>query len=192
MKGDKIKTMKKLYKLTDENGKTRGETQWGEGVTHEALPGDPVLCTKTVLHAYTDPVLAVFMNPAHGNFESPKLWEAEGAIVADDGTKVGCKKLTTLRSIPLPEVTDTQRIAFGIYAALEVYKDKGFKKWAKGWLSGKDRTIEAARAARAAAWAAEAAAAWAAASAAAWAAAAAETGKKINFVALAKKALLIK
>ena len=24
-----------LYKLTDENGRTHGDTQWGPGVTHE-------------------------------------------------------------------------------------------------------------------------------------------------------------
>jgi hypothetical protein len=123
--------------------------------------------------------------------------------------------LTTVRELPLPEVSDTQRIAFGILCAKEVCKHKAWNAWADKWLSGEDRTKASACAASVAAYAAEydasfaadvafaadyaaayaasratyaayAAAAYAAASfAAAFAAAAA----KINFVEIAEKAM---
>ena len=38
--------MTTLYKLTDEHGQTYGGTQWGEGVSHKAKPGDGPLCSE--------------------------------------------------------------------------------------------------------------------------------------------------
>ena len=178
--------MTTLYKLTDEDGWTRksheNALQWGEGVTHAATGSGDALCSDGVIHAYTDPLLAVLMNPIHVNFTTPLLWEAEGAVVASDGTKVGVKALTTLRRMELPQVTTAQRVRFAILCAMEVCTDPAWRSWAEGWLSGEDRTAAAAWATRAtraaeaaarAAWAARAeAAAWAArAEAAAWAAA---------------------
>ena len=46
----------KLYKLTDAEGRTKGETQWGENVTH-SVTGKPKLCSSTVLHAYRSAAL---------------------------------------------------------------------------------------------------------------------------------------
>jgi len=178
-------TMTMLYKLTDQNGQTYGETQWGPGVTHTA-PGTGELCTNGWIHAYTDPLLAVFLNPIHANFQSPRLWECEGEVGADDhGLKVGCISLTTLRELPLPEVALDQRVRFAILCAIRDYSEPRWLAWAEGWLSGADRTAAAAAgawfAARAAAtaWAAAEEAAWAAvwaarAAATAWAAAAEE------------------
>lgn len=158
----------KLYKLTDENGQTYGGCQWGENITHgedELLEGEGPLCSGHWYHAYQDPVLAVLMNPAHANFENPKLWEAEGNLNRVEPDKVGCRSLTTLREISLPEVTTTQRAAFGILAALEVCDKPYFVAWANKWLTGKDKSAEttwaaarAAEAARAAKAAADAAA----------------------------------
>ena len=116
----------KLFKLTDENGKTRGDTQWGDGVTHVATETGNQLCSRDVIHAYTDPLLAMMMNPIHANVQNPLLWEAEGEVVADDGTKVGCKALTTVCRIPVPGVTLEQRVRFGILCALELYKERSF------------------------------------------------------------------
>lgn len=162
----------KLFKLTDENGRTYGGTQWGKGVTHRA-PGRGLLCSAGWVHAYEHPLLAVLLNPIHANFSNPRLWEAEGEVGIRDGQlKCGTAELTTVREIPLPEVTTEIRVRFAILCALEVYKEEGFVKWAQGWLSGEDRGVEAARAAWAAAEAAQAAA-QAAARAAEWAAQAA-------------------
>lgn len=136
----------KLYKLTDVHGRTSNQTQWGEGVTHTA-PGKGPMCSPGWLHAYTDPLLAVFLNPIHGNFKHPILWEAEGDVgIEDCGLKVGCTKLTTVKQMPLPEVTREHRVAFGILCAMEVCEDTEWRDWAQKWLSGEDRSERAAAA----------------------------------------------
>jgi hypothetical protein len=164
-----------VYKLTDANSQTYDKTQWGEGVTHRTN-GTDELCGPGWLHAYTHPLLAVFLNPIHANFVDPILWEAEadGKTLSDKGLKVGYSEITTIRQIPLPVVTTFHRIRFAILCARSVYKNSDWLAWADNWLSGKDRSAEAAAAAEAearAAWAAEARAAWAAkwAPGAAWA-----------------------
>ena len=157
----------KLYKLTDENGQTHNNTQWGENVTHTAS-GEGDLCGPGWIHAYTHPLLAALLNPIHANFRSPILWESEGAVgKADGGLKVGTTSLTTLKQIPLPDVTTEQRVRFAILSANATgYADPDWNRWADGWLSGQDRSKKSAWSARS-----EAAAAWkaAAAAAAAWA-----------------------
>lgn len=120
----------KLYKLTDSSYRTRRGMRWGDGVTNHAEPGEPALCSPTVLHAYASPLLAVLLAPIHVSFDDMRLWEAEGEIAVSDGTKVGCKTLTTVREIPLPTVTTEQRVKFAILCALEVYDDPAFAAWA--------------------------------------------------------------
>lgn len=137
-----------LYKLTDEFDRTYGDCWWGKNVTHEADgEGEGELCTRHWIHAYRDPLLAVLMNPVHGHYqpESMHLWECEGDVGKDDGTKVGCTRLTAIRRMDVPQVTTGQRVKFGILCALEVYREPGFVAWAEGWLSGKDGTQENAR-----------------------------------------------
>jgi hypothetical protein len=145
--------MQKLYKLTNENGVTRAgyrnATQWGIGVTSnadETLP--PVLCTEGVIHAYESPELAILMNPIHADLTNPRLWEAEGKIVAREGQlKVGCRSLTTTKELTLPECTTEIRVRFAILCALKIYEEPGFVKWADEWLRNIDRSKAAARAA---------------------------------------------
>lgn len=212
-----------LYKLTDQDHKTRAgydnETQWGEGIEHSAK-GDASedLCSDGWLHAYTDFLLAVLLNPVHANIRKPVLWEAEGYVGKSDGCKVGCRKLKTVRIIPLPKVTIEQRVRFAILCVKQIYADAQWNAWADTWLIGKDRShlaaakasaaaaaaksamaVRAERAALAARAAASAAsAAWAADSAAwaAWAADAAAraavlaaTTKNIDLAAIANEAV---
>lgn len=188
--------METLYKLTNAANQSKGGMQWGEGVTHHADARLPAkLCTEGVIHAYRSPELAAMMAPAHVDDGVRTLWVAEGEVCADDGTKVGVRALTTLRRAELPEPTTTQRVAFGILAAMEVERSQEWRKWAEGWLSGKDRsraaTWAAAWAARAAAaWAAEAAVAARAAEAAVAAAVQCAAGEKpIDLSAIARKAM---
>jgi hypothetical protein len=202
--------MSNLYKLTDGNGQTRNGTQWGPGVSHSGT-GKGGLCGPGWIHAYEHPLVAVLMNPIHANFQTPRLWEAEGEIaIRDCQLKCGCKTLTTVREIPLPAVTTEMRVRFAILCAKEVCAYPAWNAWADRWLSGEDRTqaaaraaeaareARAARAARAAAWAAAwaaraAASAWAEDAASAWAAedaasAAMEVGHGIDIFEIAEKA----
>ena len=160
----------KLYKLTNEKDWTHGDCQWGENITHETS-GEGNLCGPGYTHWYTDPLLAILLNPIHGDFDlaSAHLWEGEGEVVQNDhGLKVGCAKATTLRRIELPHITPTQKVRFAILCAKVVVTDPEWNRWADNWLSGKDRMAQEA------AWAAEVAARAAEAAEAAWAARAAE------------------
>jgi len=135
----------KYYKLTDENYQTENNTQWGENVTHKAKGKGNNLCSEDVIHVYDHPLKAAMFNPCHANFSDPILWECRvKKVVANDKLAVGVKQCTTIRQIPLPEITTNQRVRFAILCALEVYHDEGFTTWANNWLSGKDRTSEAA------------------------------------------------
>ena len=190
-----------LYKLTDAQGQTHGDgtnhTQWGAGVTHEAAGStDGPLCSSSWIHAYEHPLVAVLLNPIHADLKNPQLWKCSGEIGKRDGPlKCGCRALTTVELLPLPEITTEQRVRFAIGCAWP-QGSAAWKQWAADWLRGKDRTAaaearaaaaEAAEAAaEAAAWAAEEAAAWAAEEAAAWAArAAAEAAEAAEAAAAA-------
>ena len=154
----------KLYKLTNPEDQSLDRTQWGEGVTHTA-PGDAAEpCTASIIYAYADPLLAVFMDPAHGGFgPSAHLWEADGDIMVSKGTRLICKSLTTLRRIDLPVVTMEQRTRFAILCAKAVYKEADWNAWADAWLDGTDRSAKSARSAAKSAWSAAAArSAWSA------------------------------
>ena len=136
----------KCYKLTTQNNFTMKKTLWGENVSH-SVSGKGELCSAAGwLHAYSHPLLAVLLNPIHANIKNPKLWEAYGSGLkkSDHGLKLGFTKLTTKKEIALPVITDTQKIAFAILCALEVCKEPRFVTWANNWLSGKDRTADAA------------------------------------------------
>jgi hypothetical protein len=195
------------YKLTDSEKMTVNNTLWGENVTHKATGSQTQdLCSDGWIHFYCNPLIAVLMNPSHANFKNPIMWEgiASGAI-KHESLKSGCESFTTIRQIPLPNITTTQRVAFGILCALEVCKDAEFVSWADSWLSGKDRNssyIDRATsyAATSCNYTSAAHAAYAAASsyyanqsasAAAYDAAFAAAAKKvsIDFVELAEKAM---
>ena len=161
--------MTKVYKLTDEQGRTRAgennELTWAVGVEHKTAGTGRRLCTADVIHAYEHPLIAVLMNPVHADLNpaTMRLFVAEGEIVAREGQlKCGVYALKIVEEIPVPVLTTEQRVKFAILCAKSVCKDAAWNAWADKWLSGDDRSA-------AAAWAAEEAAraAWAAARAAA-------------------------
>jgi hypothetical protein len=144
--------LRTLYKFTNSNMITQNNTQW---VINEWKETDGIqreLCNSSWLHAYEDIYVAAFMYPAHVNYDNPRCFRAEGdGAFLSDGTKCGVTRLRLVEEISLPTITTEQRIKIGILCALEVYHEASFVTWANNWLSGKDRSKEAARAARAAA-----------------------------------------
>ena len=183
----------KKYKLTDQDMRTHNGFQWELGKEVITDGDSKKLCTKHWLHYYHHPLLAVLLNPIHANIDNPRLFEAKalGKHLDDKGLKGGCTKMTLVKEIELPEITLNQKTAFGILCSLEVYKEKGFVKWANNWLSGVDRTAAAAAAFAVDAYAA-AAAAYAADAYAAAAYAVDAAVDDINLIKLAKKALKYK
>ncbi len=136
-----------LYKFTDEDNKTYGETKWGKGVVHEA-PGGGELCTSAWIHAYTSPLVAVFMDPVHGGFTdddgNPNLWLCHGNFGINDGVKVGLRRLTTVKIIDIPAITMEQRMEVAIRIATRIYKGETWQRWAKSWRYGGNRLVAAA------------------------------------------------
>lgn len=140
--------MTKLYKLTHGNNRTYGECLWIVGVENGPLSGEGPLCGPGWFHAYTDPYLAVLLNPIHGNYPvlGTRLWEAEGDVGKEDnGLKVGCTRLRIIRRIPSPVFTLTQLITIAILVAKKVNHDKEWNEWADKWLSGEDQTSKTAK-----------------------------------------------
>lgn len=193
--------MMEKIKLVTQDYKTRkgekNETLWEVGKRVEAV-GTGGLCTDGVIHFYDSIWVALLMNCYHADIPNPRAIVIEvGEVVAHDGTKGGSKWATMLREIPVPMMTTEQRVEIAIRCALAVSHDPEFVEWANKWLSGEDRSREAAEAA---AWAEEAAeaadAAWAAARAAvAWAearaaAAADRAGSKgVNIAAICEQVI---
>jgi hypothetical protein len=135
----------KCYKLTDQNHKTRDNTQWGHGVTHTVLGNNTSLCSSSWLHFYTNPLIAVLVNPIHADIRNPVLWEAESSgEELHEKLKSGSKTLTTTRIIELPIITTTQKVAFSILCTKQLTNSSVWVKWADGWLSGLDRSRKAA------------------------------------------------
>jgi hypothetical protein len=130
-------------------------------------------------------------------------------MLSDHGLKFGFTEMGVVEELPLPNITTTQKVAFGILCVKQVHAEPRWNEWADNWLSGKDRTAaSAARAASAAmAWASAespvrsaelaaraASAAWAWASwaseEASWVAEeAARAGKELNLGAIAAKSM---
>ena len=140
----------KVYKLTDQNMRTYGDCQWEVG-KWKKTSGKGRLCSDGWLHCYSDPLIAVLLNPINANFNPFRLFiaEAEGRGSYDSGLKSGYKAMRLIKEIEAPSVTERQRIAFAILCAKQVYKDARWEAWADKWLSGKDRTANAAYAAAA-------------------------------------------
>jgi hypothetical protein len=178
------------YKLTDKNGQTFNQTQWGENVTYTA-DGTGELCGPGWIHVYAIPALAVLLNPIHANFAWPRLWECEcsGECKTDSGLKEGWTSVTTVREIALPSITMEQQVKFAILCAAQVPQSATWLQWARKWWTGNDRSaaLAAAWATRAATRAAEAAE-WAAAALAAaeWAAEAARAARAARAAAAAE------
>jgi len=179
-----------IYKLTDQDLRTYHGFQWKLGV-EVRTSGEGGLCGPGWIHVYTDLLVAVMMNPIFGDLKNPRMFEEPGEIEKDDyGLTGGVTHLALSHEIPVPAITTEQRVRFAVLCAKECYTEPAWVAWADGWLSGDDRSPEAASAAAEAAWAAEAEAAEAgaeeeAAVAAAWAVRTAH----INLPALARRAM---
>jgi hypothetical protein len=93
------------FKLTDQNGQTRGATQWGAGITH-SIPVDKRKnehCSDGVLHFYESLDLGLLVNPGHGNYSDPQIWTCKTPErIGTDGLKSWCYELQTLERVDMP------------------------------------------------------------------------------------------
>jgi len=134
-----------VYKVVDENDRTRDGTQWGAGVTHTAPGGEQGVCGPGWLHAYRDARLAALLCTAHVSFTTCSLWEADADVAEDLGDKLLCTRITTIHRIGLPPYTAEQRVEFAIRCARRGCVGGDFCNWACCWIAGLDRSSESAR-----------------------------------------------
>ena len=129
-----------VYKLVTQDMKSGiGKMKWELGVKNE-VEGELRMCDHGI-HVYSHPMVAVLMNNAHCNIQEPILLECTTRCKPmGDATKWVVRSVTPKRKVDVPEMTIEHRVATGILCAMEVYKKKGWVKWAKRWLSGNDRT----------------------------------------------------
>jgi len=144
--------MRDIFKLTDKYGRTFDRTKWAVGVTHNA-PGKGPLCSSGWIHWYPHPLVAVLMDPVHGDFGSTaRLWRGTaGGKKLLDGSgefilKGGSQTVTLIEELPLPSLTIEQRVTVAIRVVQCVVGNHypEWSKWAEAWLSGQDRTEKAA------------------------------------------------
>jgi hypothetical protein len=174
-----MEDIKIIYKLTTSQNTTRNSCLW---IPEEwkKTSGDGNLCGPGWLHAYNDPLVAIFMNPLHASIADPILWqgEARGKFLDDKGLKCGYSEMRIIKRMMPYKFTPEKLVEIAIICAIEAgYDDENFISWTCHWMDRSDRSQETARVAAAeateAAWAAWAARA-AARAAAAWAARATE------------------
>jgi len=106
--------MTTVYKLTDAKMQTHGGFQWTLGETAKT-DGRGDLCGSGWLHYYSDPLLAVFLNPVHANYGSDmRLFRATAGPVQkhDRGLKSGTTELTLVEELRVPRVTPAQCAKF--------------------------------------------------------------------------------
>lgn len=144
---DARETATEVFKVTGADRRTRGGMQWGEGVQNRATGRDSGLCSNGWIHAFEHPLLAAFFDPLFTKYgPTALLWRAEasGEVLRPTQSKLGCKVLRTVGTIPMPLITTEQRVEIGIRCALAVDTDPGFRRWADAWLDASDRTEESA------------------------------------------------
>jgi hypothetical protein len=131
----------KVYKLTDQQGKTQG-LQWIPGEWH-STSGVGTLCSASFLHAYPSALCSIFMNPIHARIQLPKLWIAEalGASKEDAGLKVGFSQLRIVEEILPPLIDQEHRIRLGLLASLEICSNPQWIAYAQNYLTGNSITF---------------------------------------------------
>lgn len=151
------------YKLTNSDMTTRNEFKWELAkeykIDKKLIGPDKELCSNSWFHVYNSPLVAVLLNPIHANIRNPRLFECEcsGYCKLDKGLKIGFTKVKFIREIEMPEITISQKIAFGILCTKQVYLEPKWNKWADDWLNNVDRGYCCCRAAVRAAASADAA-----------------------------------
>lgn len=135
--------MKIYCKWVSDGMTTMNDTHWKLGVANEIPKHDSLdLGYSGFYHYEKHPLLAVLLKNSHGCQDYAKLYEVlpEGKIV-EESDRGGSTKLTLVKELEIPQVTEVQRIGFAILCAKEVYEESKFVYWADKWLSGQDRPL---------------------------------------------------
>jgi|GEM_PF-3453889 hypothetical protein len=113
-------------------------------------PGQSILASNTEENVLTrnaeelgdSPLVAIMLNPWHAQIDHQKMLELE--IGRNDLDEIGSSTNVVVRETTVPSVTTDQKIVFALMTIQEVYGNPVFKCWADDWISGSDRSAEAA------------------------------------------------
>lgn len=140
-----------LWKVTDRDGKTRANTQWGSGITNRPIVrycfpdsvtgsrANAPMCTDAWIHAYESKAKAYLFKSGHlSQYKEPyRLWEAEGVIEIGDQMKVATTELTTIREVEWPKekVDNSRHIYMAVLTALQCsHVGDVFRKFCRPWI----------------------------------------------------------
>lgn len=134
-------TPRKLYKLTSGDMLASDKTVWTLGEWHERSGVGPIFSGGWI-HAYEDPLIAVFMNPAHADIFKPRMFVAEGAgaFLDDRGLICGVSRLRIIRELEMPVISSAVRVRTAILCAqhvpvsMERPDNNIWSEWASNWL----------------------------------------------------------
>ncbi|HEX19430.1 MAG TPA: hypothetical protein ENG78_01180 [Acidiferrobacteraceae bacterium] len=132
----------KRYVVVNQQGDTFAHQHIEEGrVMHSANTGSEEPIVRIIMSGFDSPLLAALEYPGSNNgirLFMLQTWQTD----VDKGNAQAC---TTVKEVEAPSVSLEEKLGFFVSAALEVYKDRDFKKWARKWLSGEDRSADSAR-----------------------------------------------
>lgn len=133
----------KKYVLTDDAGNTPDHVHLEPGkVVHSASrkSNDPMI--KAITSGYDSPVLAMMETEDPASVQH-RLFVLNTWSVKGDGTDP--KAYTIVKEVPLPSINLQHKVAFAVSAIAEIFGNEDFTKWADGWVSGSDRSVESAK-----------------------------------------------
>ena len=134
----------KRYIVANQNGETFGHEQLKEGKTvHSAKVGCDEPIVRIILSGFDTPLLAALEYPGSCNEGGCRLFMLQTWKVEGDGSNPQACTMVNEEGTA-PEVSMEQKLVFFLNVALQLYKNRDFKKWAKAWLSGEDRSAESA------------------------------------------------
>lgn len=132
------------YKIVQKNMTTHKGHAWVQGIEQIIDKPGTDLCSDQVFHFYDTPAIAVFLNVIHANYTNYVIWAVDCDEVAHDGLKGGAKRMTLQYIVPTPVISLEQRVTIAIKISMAYYHDAAYHTWATAWLSGKDKSAEAA------------------------------------------------
>jgi hypothetical protein len=131
------------YVLTDPDGSTsRGEKLEPGKLIEDARSGKDLLARLGAC-CCDSPLVAALVSPL-ATADGARMFQINCWKVSADSDQA--QMYTVVKEVtPVPQVTPGQKLAFALLVLLQAYKNKDFQVWAHGWLSGEDRSSNAAQ-----------------------------------------------
>lgn len=132
-----------LYLIADTEGHLEDDRvlKCGKTIQVAGSKDDPLAKFKGSVH--TSPLVAVLTFPEMLDTHNSKMFSVNRWRVDVDSTNP--QTYTVVKEVPVPVVTLGQKVAFAVATVKEIFHDAEFVKWAEDWLSGKDRSEQAAK-----------------------------------------------